>query len=706
MQKNYKQWRIRAAMSVVVTKKVTIVIPVYKDWSTLKLCISSLKSCVSDRNKVLLINDMGPDWEKIENNILSEIEGYENFQYFRNDKNLGFVKTCNRAVFELDHSENDILLLNSDTEVTPGFLEEMQSVLYAAEKHGVVCPRSNNATLLTIPVKNELNRNITASESYSVYLQIKDSLPKQQVMPTGVGFAFLIKRELIKQYGLFDEIYSPGYNEENDFCMRINQYGFNVLMANRAYVFHHESRSFGEKKHKLDEEHARILSKRYPYYWNRVDLYFSAQMSVVDYYADLLSDEIYPKKRILISLYEMPAAYNGTAQHGLLLLENFYRLFKDKYEIGVLVNAAANDFFDISSRYPNVFLPEQLTQRYHLAYVPSQIIHIEHLHILNRVCVRYAFCMQDIISIRSSYLLVEDWEREAVFRKSIKYCSGIVPFSHFSLDDMVDYYSEEFDKRKIYTKIVYLAGVEDQIENTDAVFELPYTEYFVVLGNQYKHKNLDLIIDSLHTSKHNFIIIGSKNDGSITENIFGYKSGNLSNDFLHSILQNSIGIIFPSVYEGFGLPILNAINYNKKIIINNNPLNREQVDVLKYYKNNIYLFDGGEEIEEYLDKIKRDPVPQFDRANYKERTWTNVAEEVEKALEEILKEDVDLDVLKQRWEEMRYLERVHRCYMPSQITKYKISVRTRVISILKNYFPMIYKILKNIRRKVYEKAVK
>ena len=55
LQKNYKQWRIRAAMSVVVTKKVTIVIPVYKDWSTLKLCISSLKSCVSDRNKVLQI---------------------------------------------------------------------------------------------------------------------------------------------------------------------------------------------------------------------------------------------------------------------------------------------------------------------------------------------------------------------------------------------------------------------------------------------------------------------------------------------------------------------------------------------------------------------------------------------------------------------------------------------------------------------------
>lgn len=679
---------------------VTIVVPVYKDWETLGLCIESLKKCVNDKNKILLVNDRGPVWEKMESDIQNAIKGEKRFEYFRNEENLGFVKTCNRAVFELDKSDNDILLLNSDTEVTPGFLEEMQRVLYGAEKHGAVCPRSNNATLLTIPVKNDLNRSITASESYDIYKSVRDMLPVQQVLPTGVGFALLIKRTLINQYGLFDEIYSPGYNEENDFCMRINQYGFNILMANRAYVFHHESKSFGAKKQKLDEEHALILTKRYPFYWKRVDLYFSRQMNAVDYYADLLAGELYPKKRILISLYEMPAAYNGTAQHGLQLLKKFYQLFKNKYEIGVLINEAADEFFHVSKQYPNVFLPGQLTQRYHLAYVPSQIIHIEHMHILNRSCVRYAFCMQDIISIRSSYLLVDDWEREDIFRKSIRYCSGIIPFSQFSLDDMQDYYREEFEKRDIYTKVVYLAGVDNEIEKSSQTQKLPYSEYFVVLGNRYKHKYLDVIEPYLCQSKYNFIIIGSKEDGNISNNVYGYRSGNLSDEFIHSLFEHSLAIIFPSVYEGFGLPILNAINYGKKIIVNDNPLNREQVQFLHFYEKNIYLFENGTEIESYLDEIKKSPEPVVEQTDNVGRTWEDVAREVEQALEEILEKPVDIEYLNQRWEEMRYLERIHRCYVPNTGGSVAINVKHKMVTVLKKYFPPVYRALKGIRRKL------
>lgn len=134
-------------------RNVTVVVPVYKDWSTLKLCIDSLKEWVQGSHQVFFINDMGPEWEDLEKRIRSAIKGLDHFHYFKNDSNLGFVKTCNRAALELDQTGNDILLLNSDTKVTEGFLEEMSRVLYLAEKHGVVCPRSNNATLLTVPVK-------------------------------------------------------------------------------------------------------------------------------------------------------------------------------------------------------------------------------------------------------------------------------------------------------------------------------------------------------------------------------------------------------------------------------------------------------------------------------------------------------------------------------------------------------------------------
>ena len=40
--------------------KTTIVVPVYKDWSTLSSCIESLKKYVPSGNSVLLINDCGP----------------------------------------------------------------------------------------------------------------------------------------------------------------------------------------------------------------------------------------------------------------------------------------------------------------------------------------------------------------------------------------------------------------------------------------------------------------------------------------------------------------------------------------------------------------------------------------------------------------------------------------------------------------------
>ena len=43
--------------------RVTVVIPVYKDWNTLAKCIESLKRYLDAKNEVILVNDMGAEWE-------------------------------------------------------------------------------------------------------------------------------------------------------------------------------------------------------------------------------------------------------------------------------------------------------------------------------------------------------------------------------------------------------------------------------------------------------------------------------------------------------------------------------------------------------------------------------------------------------------------------------------------------------------------
>ena len=256
---------------------VTIVVPVYADWPSLKVCIDSIKNQLDTRlHKVLLVNDCGPEADSLEKKIQVAIKGLPNFYYFRNQKNLGYVGTCNRAVEELDKSSNDVLILTSDTEATEGFLDEMTAVLNSDPKIGTVSPRSNNATLATVPLWAAQQKGINAKDSYAVYQKIKSRLPSYYEVPTAHGFCMLVRRSLIKKYGLFDEAFGKGYGEEVDFCRRIKKRGFKNTLANRAYVFHLEARSFGlETKAKLIEQHNKIIWERYPEYRQEVRDYMS-----------------------------------------------------------------------------------------------------------------------------------------------------------------------------------------------------------------------------------------------------------------------------------------------------------------------------------------------------------------------------------------------------------------------------------------------
>ncbi len=252
----------------------TVIIPVYADWPSLKDCIESAIKTIGPENKIILINDCGPEADLLEKNIKKAIEGRENFHYFRNPKNLGFVGTCNRAVEELDNTNNNILILTSDTEATAGFLGEMSAVLNSDKKIGAVSPRSNNATLVTVPLWSAHQKGIGAEKSYQVYLKIKDKLPRSYNAPTAHGFCMLIRRSLIKKYGLFDEVFGKGYGEEVDFCQRIRQQGFLCAIANRAYVYHMEARSFTlEKKAEILEKSNRIIWRKYPNYRREVREY-------------------------------------------------------------------------------------------------------------------------------------------------------------------------------------------------------------------------------------------------------------------------------------------------------------------------------------------------------------------------------------------------------------------------------------------------
>ncbi|MFJ4297488.1 glycosyltransferase family 2 protein [Curtobacterium sp. NPDC089689] len=277
-----------------MTRTTLVVVPVYGDLESLLRCVDGLVEHLdTDRHRVLLVNDCGPDADTIERALLDRTAGLPGFRYERNDHNLGFVGTCNRAVTELDtgsghDADEAVLLLNSDAVPTAGFLDAMLAVL-DEDRTGVVTARSDNATIASIPYRLT-NRGAARTEERTreVWSAIAPLLPASQVLPVAMGFCFLTRRELVTEHGLFDETFAPGYGEENDYCLRIAAHGWLAKIANHALVLHAGGKSFSGNRNALRAAHQRELERRWPFFPDAVAAYQRHGTTATERFADVL----------------------------------------------------------------------------------------------------------------------------------------------------------------------------------------------------------------------------------------------------------------------------------------------------------------------------------------------------------------------------------------------------------------------------------
>jgi GT2 family glycosyltransferase len=272
-------------------RPVTIVVPVYDDLPGLEACVASLIDHVDfDVDRVVLSNDVGPQVDVIEARLLELVGDHPGFTYHRNTTNLGFVGNCNHVVRYVDDTDNDVLLLNSDTITTEGFVDEMSAVLLASPTHGIVTARSNNATIASMPLARR-NPNVGRSpeRTRAVWDVVSPLLPRFTTAPVAMGFCYLVRREVIEAVGFFDEAFAPGYGEENDLCLRAAEAGWSSVIANHALVYHVGSTSFsGDRGPRLRFAHEKLLVERYPHYVAALQIFLQDDRDPVDAFADVI----------------------------------------------------------------------------------------------------------------------------------------------------------------------------------------------------------------------------------------------------------------------------------------------------------------------------------------------------------------------------------------------------------------------------------
>jgi len=541
----------------------------------------------------------------------------DNISYHTVEENS--VVTAYNKIIESTYEHFDFLFLtDSITYLHEKFFENMFDVLNAAEKHAIVCGRAvDNSHVSIETIKKYL-------PSYSNLLR-----PKSDCM--------LVKKGLFGNFGFLNDSYDKFFDAFTDFYMRINNFGFSVVVAN--YAFYKSEHSV------MDSENETRLKQ--VFHIGKESLYDKYEAAACEIFLDLIVGEAHKKKKVLFCFANVLAHHTGTSEFSLSLYESFYKLYKDKYDIHVFISREADLYHKVSDKYDNIIYPDTISGTFDLCFVTSQLQFIEQQLMLNRHCLKIVQTMFDIIMLRCNEHPYFNGNLKTSFRLS----DGMVFISNFGANDFGAYFHGNIHAKNIPHKTVYLSS--DIPVLCSSTHELPFTSYFLIIGNKFKHKAIKETIDAVSKTKFNYIIVGYGDGSFIEENIYGYQSGHLDTDFLNFLYVNCTAVIFPSQYEGFGLPIAIGLKNKKRVIVSNVELNRELQEYFRAFENYFLFFDNFSQIPEIINRI--DFSEELPSAEYTV-TWDNAAVEIEVFFEEILNTEVNVDKLNERWYLFNFIE--------------------------------------------------
>lgn len=215
-------------------------------------CLASLTTTTAVPHTVRIIDD-GSDAVAVQR-VAAFVESRPWMRLEHNETNLGYTATADAAL--RDSEAELVVLLNSDTIVTPGWLEGLLECMLSDDQTAMVGPVSNAATFQSVPVlkqaggawkTNPLPEGWTAEDVARVVASVSaGAFPE---VPLLNGFCTLIRRSAFIEVGGFNVgAFPQGYGEENDLCLRVTKAGYRLRVADNVYVYHSKSASFGDKR--------------------------------------------------------------------------------------------------------------------------------------------------------------------------------------------------------------------------------------------------------------------------------------------------------------------------------------------------------------------------------------------------------------------------------------------------------------------------
>ncbi len=603
-----------------------IAVPFYKNEHLVAPVLNSLFACAEDiaavGAEIICYND-SPGYAPLADALagaLPRLAGCAPCRLESNSENLGFVRTMNRAVAEAVARHADLLLLNSDTVVEPGALAEMAAVAALDHMTGFVNPRSNNATIATLPLRAPPVPH--APGARDAYRALADLLPRVSYAPTSVGFCLLIRHAILAEFGGFDEIYGFGYNEENDLVMRAGRCGYRAVLANHAFVWHDGEMSFstaGTNRSTLEAKNRAILDQRYPEYAGHTQAHYDAPETIAEHLLAATLPDSAGQRDIAFDFSSFRAAHNGTFEAGRQLLRVAAGVWGRAFRLHVLCGQDVYDFHG----YAALSIPRADPhggRRFAAIFRVGQPYDWNVLERLAPSAAVLGVYMLDTISVDcpqlASSLLYHMWQ--------------------LTLDHIDVFAAQSRQTRDQFRRRFTLPPHAIELVSYHALdlaeYRLPaapagagpppgsqasHRTRLLVLGNHFHHKDLNRTANLLAAAfpDRTIVAMGPDHHGArrvaaptdpapltVAQNLEVIEVGALSEHEIGAEYEAADAVVFPSHAEGFGFPVLHALAAERPIFVRRLPVFEELSQAMGCTPN-MRFFDSTSDLVAQLQSI-------------------------------------------------------------------------------------------------------
>jgi GT2 family glycosyltransferase len=577
---------------------IDIIIPVYKNAELTKRCIDSVLKNIDEIKahspRLLIVND-SPDDQDVNSMLEQFAASNPEIIFFTNEKNYGFVKSVNRCLEKSVKEDRDVILINSDTETFVGTLFSLIDAGNSDPQIGFISPRSNNASICTLPQASYTATLLSPTETYARWQEIKSTFPQVHFTPTAIGFYMFIKHKVLANFGYLSEEFGVGYEEENDLIMRANKAGYRAALANHSFAFHAGSASFNLLDLDLHNHRNTNLQKMMEIHPEFLPLVHRYEASPHFRAEQLMSGLVGHKSRaikVVIDLSGMGCNHNGTNELALNIIKGLSHAKDQTIELSVLCTSEVFKYHKIDKLGNIIRVDFESPGKHAVAIRLGQPFDQHHINVLESLAPVNVYGMLDTIAEDSGYLsithdLCNHWQHVA------QHSNGLFFISQFSETTFCHRYPAAGALPK-YTKLLptRLSSYESERSSLKA-------EHVLILGNHFAHKASDVTAAILAKSfpSVKFAVLGASTFEKA--NLQGYRSGTLEPETVAMLFARASVVVLPSHVEGFGFGLMHALAARKPVVARNIDATKEILSTYKNYEG-VFLYNNDLEVQNAL----------------------------------------------------------------------------------------------------------